>query len=69
MSDGPQTAEAVAYALMHDIAAAEGVRLAGDSASTKPADRDWILKTFAECLKCVKAEGPRAPPTHGRSSY
>ncbi len=69
MSDVPQTAEAVAYALMREIAVAEGVRLAGDAASTRPADRTWILETFAECLKCVRADAVKAAPTHGRSSY
>jgi len=69
MSDGPQTAEAVAYALMREVAAAEGVRLRGDSAATGQANRTWILETFAECLRCVKAESPKASPTHGRSSF
>lgn len=69
MSGVPQTAEAVAYALMREIAAAEGVRLGADPAAGRPADRKWILETFAECLRCVRSETAKAAPTHGRSSF
>ncbi len=61
--------EAVAYALMRDIALAEGVALGADRTGAVPADRAWILATFTECLHTVKAEPLKAAPTHGRSSF
>ena len=69
MTDHPQTPEAVAYALMRDIAVAEGVRLSPGDPATIPADREWILTTYAECLNAAKAELPKAAPSHGRSSF
>lgn len=61
MSSYPQTAEAVAYAMLREIAQAEGVNLG--------ADRKWLFDTYGECLKCTKAEPVKAGPTHGRSSF
>ncbi|WP_417484664.1 hypothetical protein [Maricaulis salignorans] len=46
-------AEAVAYALMLNIAAVEGVSLSGGENS---ASRKWIMNTFAKCLQAVKQE-------------
>lgn len=69
MSDFPQTPEAVAYALMREIAAAEGMALGGEAAGGKAPDRKWILEAYAECLKCVRTEVVKAAPTHGRSSF
>ncbi len=69
MTSLPQTPEAVAYALLQDIARAEDVDLAVGPGASGPGNRKWILETFSECLKCVKADGPKANPTHGRSSF
>lgn len=69
MPHSPQTPEAVAYALLHDIARAEKVALAAAAEPGAPTDRRWILETFAECLKCVRAEAPKTQPSHGRSSF
>ncbi len=69
MSDHPQTPEAVAYALLHDVAVAEGVTLKAERGGAIPADRDWILTTYSECLKAAKGEIAKAAPTHGRSSF
>lgn len=44
------TPEAVAYALMRDIALCEGKSLDG----AKVATRKWLLDTYAECLATVR---------------
>ncbi len=69
MSDFPQTPEAVAYALMREIASAEGMALGHPPVAAGAPDRKWILETYAECLKCVRIEIVKAAPTHGRSSF
>ncbi len=66
MTELPQGAESVAYALMKDIALAEAP---APNARSMTQDRKWILDTFAECLKCVRAEPVKAAPSHGRSSF
>ena len=68
MTDHPQTAEAVAYALMCEIAQAEGVAF-GAARSGRVGDRRWLLDTYVECLKSVKSEPVKAAPTHGRSAF
>ena len=55
------SAEAIAYRLLHDIAMVEGRifdRVPQNARS--PADRKWILDTYRECLRAVKQ--PKAPP-------
>ena len=55
-------AHAVAYKLFLNIASASGRPL--DHKSRKqgqsPADRAWILDTYAECLEAVRSAGPRS---------
>lgn len=46
------TAEAVAYTLLHEIAEAEGKSLF--HGETNAVDRRWILDTYAECLEATK---------------
>jgi hypothetical protein len=46
---------------MREIVQAEGVTLG--------ADRKWMFDTYAERLKCTKAEVAKTGPTHGRSSF
>jgi hypothetical protein len=69
MSHYPQTAEAVAYALLQDIARSEHVALSAERVSGTPPDRTWILATYDECLRHTRAEIIKAQPTHGRSSF
>ena len=69
MRFSPQTPEAVAYALLHDVAFAEGVGLGAGQTTGAPADSAWILETYLKILKCVKVEAPRAGPISGRSSF
>jgi|GEM_PF-2167695 len=52
------TPEHIAYTLMRKVAAAEG-RALSDEAEAKPgsgtpADRKWMLDTFAECMQAVR---------------
>ncbi len=67
MSDTPQTPEAVAYQLMRDVMAIEGPSPALRESGGP--DRAWLLATYAECLKVVRSDVPKAGPTHGRSSF
>lgn len=69
MSDYPQTPEGVAYALLREIALAEGVAFGLARQGPGPGDRRWILETYAECLKATKVEIVKAGPTHGRNSF
>ncbi len=48
------SAEAVALALLHMVAEAEG-KLDGEGA-WQDAGRDWILDTYAECLRAVDGD-------------
>lgn len=67
MNDTPQTPEAVAYQLMRDVMAMEGASpVLRDRGGP---DRAWLLATYAECLRAVRSDTPKAAPTHGRSSF
>lgn len=60
---GENSPEKVAYDLMMNIAGAENRRVAGSKAGNSiggqtPADRKWILDTYAECLAAVRGERP-----------
>jgi len=48
---GENSPEQVAYKLMERIAHAEGKPLYSGTASY---DRNWVLTTYAECLRTVK---------------
>jgi len=43
-------AEAVAYALLHGIALHEGKAAPGGALK---ADKEWVLRTYQECLRAV----------------
>jgi len=60
MADTAQTPEAVAYQLMKDVIALDGVA---------PADRAALLATYGECLRSVRVDLVKPPPTHGRSAF
>lgn len=52
MAESPQ---AVAYQLFRSIAFAEGKWLGDDlSYVGSPADREWILQTYSDCLYAVQ---------------
>jgi hypothetical protein len=46
--------EEVAFKLMHQVARLEGRAMATDGKS--PADRQWLLDTYAECLATVRGQ-------------
>lgn len=48
---GENSPEQVAYKLMHNIANAEKVNLQGSAVNSS---REWILKTYMQCLMAVK---------------
>jgi hypothetical protein len=53
---GENSPEHVAWKLLHDVAAVEGKafhRTPGPN--QEPADRKWILDTYAECIRAVRA--------------
>lgn len=52
---GGYSREQVAYILFERIASAEGFGVDGQT-PTKP-NREWILKTYAECLTTVCSPG------------
>jgi hypothetical protein len=49
---GENSPEQVAHKLMHEIANVEKRELYGHG--DNPADRSWILDTYAECIKAVR---------------
>jgi hypothetical protein len=49
---GENSPEQVAYKLMHDVARAEKITLAGMGTNS---NRDWILDTYAKCIRVVRA--------------
>ena len=49
---GENTAEYIAYRLMHEIMAAEKMSLVGGG-DTKRVDRRYLLDSFAECMLAV----------------
>ena len=52
---GENSPEYVAYRLMSDVAHVENkVLFANPTGSSTSADREWILNTYAECLRAVK---------------
>lgn len=52
LSVGENTVEYVAYRLMKDVASAEGITIHGMG---KNANREWILRTYMQCLTAVRA--------------
>jgi hypothetical protein len=57
---GENSPEQIAWKLFHDIAAVEGKALHQSPApNQQPADRKWILDTYAECIRAV-----RSPTAH-----
>lgn len=50
---GENSPEQVAFKLMQTIANAEGITFNKNSSGT-PATRDWILRTYAQCLYVVR---------------
>jgi hypothetical protein len=54
-ADEGSSAEEVAYRLFLHIAEVEGINLGhGDDSARKKADRDWILKTYSQCIWAVR---------------
>lgn len=51
---GENSPEEVAYKLMTTIASLESLDLYGHG--KKPADRKWLLDTYAECMKAVQGK-------------
>ncbi len=49
---GENSPEQVAFKLMQEISNVEGVQLY--SHGEKPVSREWVLDTYAECLKAVR---------------
>ncbi|HEY5065372.1 MAG TPA: hypothetical protein VIJ04_11210 [Xanthobacteraceae bacterium] len=57
---GENSPEHVAYRLMHDIATVEDKLLATSERNPqKVATRQWILDTYAECLRVVRLPNQR----------
>jgi hypothetical protein len=54
---GENSPEYVAFLLMRVIADVEGVKLYGGD--RQAAQRQWVLDTYAECLRTVRAPGSR----------
>jgi hypothetical protein len=48
---GENSPEQVAYKLMRDIAIAEKIYLSGTSLNS---NRDWIIRTYCQCLQAVR---------------
>ncbi len=49
---GDNSPEEVAFKLMHQIARLEGRAMTFDGKT--PADRQWLLDTYSECLSAVR---------------
>ena len=57
---GENSPEHVAYRLMHEIAAVEGIVFyRSKDADKKSADRNWILNTYVDCLAATRGARPR----------
>jgi hypothetical protein len=56
---GENSPEHVAYKLMERIAEAEGKNLHRSSSDQHKADKAWILDTYAECIRTVRAPTSR----------
>lgn len=56
---GENSPEQIAYKLLQAIAMNEGMTLANTHVGKASADRKWLLDTYAECLKTVKAPWDR----------
>jgi hypothetical protein len=56
---GENSPEHVAYKLMERIAEAEGKNLHRSSGGQRKADKAWILDTYAECIRTVRAPTSR----------
>ena len=54
---GENSPEQVAFNLMHTIANAEGMTFS-PHASGKVATREWIIRTYTQCLYAVQNPGP-----------
>lgn len=50
---GENSPEQIAYKLFRDIAAVEGRDLFANG--NHPVDREWILRTFCQCMLTVRA--------------
>jgi hypothetical protein len=51
---GENSPEEVAYKLLHDIGYAEGKRFTHGTNNPATVDRQWLLSTYAECLRTVR---------------
>jgi hypothetical protein len=62
MADRGESPEGVAFDLLRIIATAENKSFQHGSNEGQVADRDWILDTYAECLRAAKGgRGMRKP--------
>ncbi len=52
---GVNSAEEVAFKLLHCVAVAEGKSFTRSPTAKSNVDRKWILDTYAECLSTVLA--------------
>ena len=57
---GENSPEYVAYRLLKNVARAEGKILTAMAGDSRAADRDYILDTYAECLRAVGGNPLRA---------
>lgn len=51
---GENSPEEIAYRLLKTIASNEGKSLVSSMGGGATADRDWLLRTYAECLLAVR---------------
>lgn len=51
---GENSPESVAYKLMHDIARAEKKRMVSVMGTDPDVTREWIIKTYCQCLAAVR---------------
>jgi hypothetical protein len=59
---GENSPEQIAHRLLMAVAFAEGKKIfQGPSSPTDPANRKWILDTFAECMNAVRHPDYRVP--------
>ena len=59
---GENSPEHIAWKLFHDVAAVEGKALhRNPGPNQEPANRQWILDTYAECIRAVRAPSLTSP--------
>jgi hypothetical protein len=67
MADRAESPEGVAFDLLRIIATAENKSFQHGSNDSEVADREWILDTYAECLRAAKGSRGVKKPMFGSS--